>query len=127
MGKKSRDKGVRLEKEFVRLLKESEVFPEAERNWSQQMEETSGKDVKGTPGFIFQCKGGKQPRWKDALGEALQEAVQQLDEDRKRSPQNHDWQTPVGATKEDRQPWVVHLFLDDFLQLLWEWSHGGPQ
>ena len=111
MGKLSRDKGKRIELEIVSQLKEA--FPLAARNWSEQMERSSGKDIIGTPGFIFQVKGGKKPNWKTALSAAFQEAFSGGLEE-----------IPVGITREDRQPPIVHMYLVDLIDIL---KNGRPR
>lgn len=104
-GRKSRSKGIRVELEVVNLMKET--FPGAARNWAEQMEKHSTRDILGTPGFFFQVKGGQRPNWGAALCEAQMGVVEERADE-----------IAVGITRADRKEPVVHLILEDFLLLV---------
>ena len=100
-GKGRRNKGIRIERALVKVLKDT--FPNASRNWSEQMERTSGRDISGTPGYCFQVKGGKMPPWRKTLDEAVQDA---------------EGDVPVGVTRQDREPFIAHLYLTDLVHII---------
>ena len=101
MSASQRRKGKRTENELCAFLRP--WFPDARRNL-EQTQAGDGRDVLGTPGLCLQLKSGKAPRWRLALAEAVESA--------------EDGEVPVGVTKRDRSPFVVHLHLEDFLHAL---------
>jgi hypothetical protein len=95
----SRMKGKRTELELVHVLQA--FFPDA-RRYLEQCRTQSGRDIDGTPGFCFQLKAGKVPSWRKAYTEAAGSAGSDV---------------PVGVTRENRDEFMVHLTLTDFLHL----------
>jgi hypothetical protein len=71
MGKASRDKGKRVEREAVKLLRE--VYPDARRS-ANQAGGAAQPDIDGTP-FWVEVKGGKSIRLWDALEQAWEDSV----------------------------------------------------
>jgi hypothetical protein len=100
VGKASRTKGARLEREVAQILRP--FFPGVERN-PRQSAYPDGRDLLHTEPLCVQVKGGKAPRWKAALSEATGAA--------------EDSEIPVAVTREDRGDWVAHLGLEDLLKL----------
>jgi hypothetical protein len=96
----SRRKGKRTELQLCAILRP--FFPDARRNMDQY-QKSDGRDVLGTPGLCLQLKAGKAPSWRKALAEATGSA--------------EPGEIPVGVTRQDREGFVVHIILDDFLQL----------
>ena len=101
MSASQRRKGKRTELELVAAL--SPFFPDA-RRYLEQTRSSSGRDIDGTPGVCFQLKSGAAPSWPKALAEA--------------TSASGDGEIPVGVTRRDRDGFVVHLALEDFLHAL---------
>lgn len=62
MGKLSRDKGARAEREVAALLRS--IFPDcSRRSTGEESQERQGADLKNTPGFVIQvrCAGKLTP------------------------------------------------------------------
>lgn len=101
MGKASRDKGKRGERELARILKDHGY--NARRG--QQYSGASGDaDVVGLPGFHIEVKRVERLRLYDALAQAQHDAR----EDEK----------PVVIHRQNGRGWVVILTLEDFLQII---------
>ena len=101
MGKLSRDKGKRTEREFCRIARG--IWPHIERNFRQEAY-SDGRDFTGTPGFCVQAKSGKLPPWRKGLDEAA-EAAELLE-------------MPVCVTRRDGERWVAHMAFEDFKVLV---------
>jgi hypothetical protein len=66
MGKKSRDKGAAFERECCKVLRA--YWTDVRRNLDQYQKK-DGKDLSGTPSFVFQCKRrNKTAKWEILLG-----------------------------------------------------------
>lgn len=101
-GRKSRDKGAAGEREVIRLLRR--VWPAAERNLDQ-VRETSGRDVTGTPGWVVQVKRlAKAP----AVEAMLREAQGEVGPD----------ESAVLVIRGDRGEWLAVTYLDEYLDLV---------
>ena len=102
MSASQRRKGARFERDICNDLKEAGY--EAKRNL-EQVRTPSGRDITmddGTP-ICFQLKTGADPRWKQALREAMDSA-------------GSDY--AVAVTHEDASWTVAHIPWPDFIELL---------
>lgn len=106
MGKKSLDKGKRVEREAVKLFKS--LFEDVKRNWEEQMLRSCKRDLSNTYPLYIQIKAGKAPSWRKAMNEAEQGVVEDKCPD----------EIPVGLTKQDGDEFYVHLKAKDFIALL---------
>lgn len=101
MGKTSRDKGKRGERELANALKN--LGYEARRGQQYSGTETSA-DVVGLPGVHIECKRTEQLRLYDALEQAETDAGDSGD-------------IPAVFHRRNKKPWVVVMRLDDWLEL----------
>lgn len=101
MGKASRDKGKRGERECAALLK-SHGF-DARRG--QQFNGSDGSaDVVGLPGFHVEVKRTEALRIYEAMGQAEDDA--------------RDGETPLVLHRRNRKEWLAILKADDFLEMI---------
>lgn len=101
MGKASRDKGKRGERECAALLK-AHGF-EARRG--QQFNGSDGSaDVVGLPGFHIEVKRTEALRIYEAMGQAEADA--------------RDGETPLVLHRRNRKEWLAILKADDFLEMI---------
>lgn len=108
MGKLSRDKGKRGEREVAKLLRDH-GFDGAQRGRQYQGGDDS-PDVRGLPGFHVEVKRVE----KFALYDALEQAEAEGAED----------DIPVVFHRRSGKPWVVVLYAEDFLELVKETKDG---
>ena len=103
MGRMQRDKGARFEREVAALLQPA--FPEARRrSTGEESQEARGRDLKGTPGWCFQCQHGIRPN----IGKKLSEAVAAAGQG----------EIPCAVTKANRGPILATLELDYLVRLM---------
>lgn len=107
-GRKSRIKGQVWERTLVRMF--CEVMPDADiKRGIQYRSGEEAPDVE-TPCFWVEAKHHNRTNIKAALRQAIEAA-----------PKGR-W--PVAICKDDRQPAVATMLLDDFLDLVSEWWAG---
>ena len=105
MGKQSRDKGARFEREIANRLKE--VFgPRTTRSSGQCFSGDTRADV-DCPTIWVECKVGKRPNIKAALEQA--EAAEEIAKTGKE---------PVAICKWDRDTPIASMRIDYFIELL---------
>jgi hypothetical protein len=108
MGARSRRKGAAWERELVHRFRE--VMPDAEvKRGLQYRSGEEAPDVE-VPCFFVEAKHHQRTNIKAALRQA--EAA---------APKGR-W--PIAVCKDDRQPAVVAMDLEDFLELLGQWWRG---
>lgn len=103
MGKASRDKGKRGEREFAKFLT-AHGFPA--RRGVQYQGGPDSPDVVGLPGWHIECKRVERVNLYAALAQA---DAERADEDK-----------PVVFHRRNRGKWTVYLDAEDFLALLRE-------
>lgn len=101
MGRMSRDKGKRGERELANALRSCGY--ETRRGQQYSGTETSA-DVVGLPGIHIECKRTEQLRLYDALEQAENDAGDSGD-------------VPAVFHRRNKKPWVVVMRLDDWLEL----------
>ena len=108
MGKKSRTKGARWEREVAIMLRDAMPGAEVKRGWQSR----SGSDAPDVdcPCWWIECKVGKRPN----LFGALHQAEEAAEGDRQK-------RAPVVVAKRDREPPVLAMRLDAWLELVGEW------
>jgi len=103
MGALQRRKGAVFEREVAGALQP--VFPTANRRSSgEESQEDQGRDLKGTPGWCFQCHHGLQPNIRKKYAEACAAAG--------------EGEIPCAVTKRNREPILATLALDNLVRLL---------
>lgn len=104
-GLASRRKGADFERELVRTFRE--VMPDS--GVRRGLQSRSGEEVPDVelPCFWLEAKRHQRTNVKAALRQAFTTA-----------PKGR-W--PMAVCKDDRQPAIVAMYLDDFLELLGEW------
>lgn len=107
MGKRSRTKGARGEREVSALL--SAVFPGAKRGLTQARAGNDCADVEGTP-FFVEVKIGQRPNIMGAMRQATEAS---------------DGRPPVVFTRRDGEQWLVTMLAGDWLALNETLSHNG--
>ena len=105
MGKASREKGKRGEREFAALCRQFGF--EARRG--QQYSGEGGDDVAGLPGFHIEVKRTERLDLYGAMGQAARDAA-------KREGAPH----PLVAHRRNHSEWLAVLYAADFLALLQE-------
>lgn len=107
MGKRSREKGARGEREVVELLRP--VFPLARRRCAgEESQGRRGRDLDGTPGWCPQVQLAASPTIERKFREAASAAEQ--------------GERPVAFTRRSRigegEEWLATVRARDFLELL---------
>lgn len=103
MGKYSRDKGARGERELANILKS---YGYEARRGQQFCGLNGDADVVGLPGVHIEVK--RTERFK------LYDAMEQAERDAKED------ETPVVVTRKNNQGWIVCMRLEDFLKMYGE-------
>lgn len=102
IGKASREKGKRGERELAALLRES-GFDRAARG-VQYCGKTGAADVVGIPGFHIECKRVEKLNVEEALKQSERDA--------------QNGEIPIVCHRRDRERWKTTMRLDKFLELL---------
>jgi Holliday junction resolvase len=111
MGKPSRDKGKRGEREFAGELRHKGY--DAHRG-QQYHGGADSPDVVGLPGIHIEVKRTEKLRLWDAVAQAVRDAAKKM-------------LMPIVAHRKNGKPWVVILLLDDFLRLYRMSGMGEPE
>lgn len=114
MGKSEREKGKRWEREVARDMRQALPGCHVVRGW-QARAGSDAPDVDGTP-FWVECKVGKRPPLRPALQQAVEASVEAGDK-----------RPVVAVVKSDRQPPLVLMHYDDWLDLVGEWWERGNE
>lgn len=107
MGKTSRDKGKRGERELASILRE---FGYDARRGQQYCGVSGDADVVGLPRVHIECKRVESLRLYDALAQSTADAK--------------DDEIPIVAHRRNNCPWVVVVRLEDFMEIYREWEAG---
>ncbi len=105
MGKKSRDKGKRGEREFAKFCREQGY--EARRG--QQYSGLEGEDVVGLPGIHVEVKRTERLSLYDAMAQAKSDAGGKI---------------PMVAHRKNNSRWLVIMEAERFFQIYREWEAG---
>lgn len=108
MGKMQRRKGHDFERAIAGRLRE--IMPSAGVKRGLQGRDGSDAPDVVAPAFWVECKRGRTPPIRPALAQA-----------EKANPGGY-WSTAV--TKADREPALVTMYLDDWLELVEQWWRG---
>lgn len=103
MGRRSKVKGSRFERELARILRD--IWPNAKRRGFTQTQSREECDIEGTP-FCIEAKCGKAPNIRRAWGQ-----VQQIKQ------QNRDPRPALLVYKDDRKPIISVLSAQDYTTL----------
>lgn len=106
MGKMSRDKGKRGEREFARICRDH-GYEEASRG--QQYCGIEGEDVVGLPGIHVEVKRVERL---DLLGAVMQ------------SQRDAGGKIPIVAHRKNDAPWLITMTSDDFFAIYSEYAAG---
>jgi Holliday junction resolvase len=101
MGKASREKGKRGEREVATKLREHGFEG---RRGQQYCGLEGDADVVGIPGYHIEVKRTEQLRLRDAMAQAFADA--------------DTGEVPVVVHRRSRQPWVAIMDFDDWLELV---------
>lgn len=105
MGKTSREKGKRGEREFAALCREYGY--NARRG--QQYCGIEGEDVVGLPGIHVEVKRTEQLRIYDAIDQARRDAKDKI---------------PIVAHRRNKCDWLIIMRAEDWFELYREWEAG---
>ena len=107
-GRRSRRKGAEWERVLVRMFREAMPRAQVRRG----LQSRSGEEVPDVdlPCFWLEAKRHRRTNVKAALRQAVASA-----------PRGR-W--PVAVCKDDREPAIVAMQLDDFLELVEQWWEG---
>ena len=101
MGKKSREKGKRGERELAAYLRKH-GYASARRG--QQYNGADGSaDVVGLPGHHIECKRTERLNVYDAMEQSVRDA--------------REGEVPIVAHRKNRKEWLVVMRLDDYLKM----------
>jgi hypothetical protein len=119
MGKSSRDKGGRGEREVAEILRS--VFPEARRRFSSEESQgvVLGRDLNGVEPLVVQCELAARPRIEKKLREAVS-AMTTVDRGGYRLTTG---EIPVAFTRRSSRSdrangWLVTMRADDFVRIV---------
>ena len=105
MGKKSREKGARFEREIAREFRE--IFGNDSRRGYQYRDGAEAGDVLN-PVFFIECKRQQRCNIKAALKQAFEKC-------------NDKTKYPIAVTRDDNDRSIVSMDLEDFKDLVGEW------
>jgi hypothetical protein len=108
MGKSQREKGKRLEREAAKLLEA--IYPDARRS-AMQAAGAHDPDIVGTDWWV-EVSGGKAPSPHSKFKQAEADSAV-------------DGRPPLVMTKRDGGPWLVSMWVGDFIKLVREANGGG--
>lgn len=114
MGKMSRDKGARFEREVAGLFKDYGY--DASRTAQHCGKTGQAADVKGVPGLSIECKAQEKMHLYDWMEQAVRDAEAQ-GEDR----------LPTVIHKQNYKDVLVTMRFDDFMRLYREWEAGNAR
>ena len=105
MGKLSREKGARFEREVARELRE--IFGEDSRRGFQYRDGREAGDVLN-PVFFIECKRHRRCNVKAALKQAVENC-------------NDKTKYPIAVTRDDNERSIATMDFEDFKDLVREW------
>jgi hypothetical protein len=103
MGRASRDKGARAERELVAILR-TEGWPDARRTSDGREQSARGDIANGPQGVHIECKFQERISIPACLRQAADDAS--------------DLDIPILVHRSSRQPWLATLELSELLPLL---------
>lgn len=109
MGRTSRDKGKRGEREFAALLREHGYDA---RRGVQYCGGPDSPDVTGLPGIHIEVKRTESLRLYEALKQSEQDTGEEM---------------PIVAHRRNNCPWVIILKANDFMRLYKAWAENKPK
>ena len=114
MGKASRDKGKRGEREWARLCREQGY--DGKRTAQYRGNTGDAGDVEGLPGIHIEVKRTEALRPWDYMTQAVHDAAR-----------NGEGNLPIVAWRKNNNPWLVIMKAEDWFQLFREWEAGRGQ
>lgn len=109
MGKYSRDKGARAERELARILREEYGY-DTHRGGAMHVSGAESPDVTGLPHTHIECKNVQRLNVPEALDQSIRDAK--------------EGEIPLLMHKKDYRPWLVTMRLEDFMKFYTEWEAG---
>lgn len=106
MGKTSREKGKRGEREVAKIFRDA-GYPEAHRTSQYCGKTGDASDVTGVPGIHPEVKFVEREQIRSWYGQAVRDAEAAGRGD-----------VPVVIHRKTHSPWLVTLSLDDFIEVL---------
>lgn len=108
MGKASRDKGARGEREFAALCREHGY--DAQRTAQYKGKNGGEPDVIGLPGIHVEVKRVERLNLQDAMSQAIADAK--------------DGTAPIVASKRNNCPWMITMLAEDWFEIYREYEAG---
>ena len=108
MGKYSRDKGARAERQWRDICR-AEGY-DADRGCQLYQKGSEIADVVGLPGIHIEVKAQETLRLRDWMAQSVADA--------------HEGEIPIVAHKKSREGWLVTLTAEGFFRLYREWEAG---
>ena len=105
MGKFSRDKGKRGEREFCKLCEENGIQGVSRTAQCKGKTGAAG-DVEGLDGFHVECKAVERLNLREAMAQSVRDAEAE-----------GKGNIPLVAHKKNREGWLITLRAEDFLQM----------
>lgn len=113
MGKKSKDKGARGERELANILKD---YGYETRRGQQFCGANGDADVVGLPGIHIECKRVERLN----IYEAMEQAIS--DSNAKDLP--YSYNIPTVFHRKNGHEWLVTMRLEDWITIYREWESG---
>lgn len=114
MGKASRDKGKRGERELAALLRD---YGYDCRRGQQFCGKNGDADVVGLPGIHIECKRVERLNLFEAMKQAIADAASALSQGNR--------VLPAVFHRRDRECWLVTMRLSDWIEIYREWDSGN--
>lgn len=112
IGRASRNKGKRGEREFAKLCKE-QGFADAHRTAQFRGNTGDAGDVEGLPRIHVECKFVENLNLRKAMEQSTNDANA-----------NGNGDVPIVAHKKSRQPWLITMYLEDWFEFYRNWLKG---
>lgn len=109
IGRASRNKGKRGEREFANICKDK-GFPNAHRTAQFRGNTGAAGDVEGLPGIHIECKFVENLNLRAAMEQSRNDAAA-----------NGNGDFPIVVHKKSRQPWLITMDIDDWFELYKAW------
>lgn len=114
MGKFSRDKGKRGERQFASLCRQEGY--DARRTAQVRGDRDGAADVEGLPGIHVEVKHVEKMHLYDWIGQSVRDAEK-----------SKDGGIPIVAHRKNNADWLITMRAEDWFKIYREWEAGQPR